>query len=82
MGGRIDHAIANLNALASHAHLNMVLVGDKSTARLLPAGRSIIHPIVGVEGPTCSLVPLLGPCVATTQGLAWNLSEQSSALLA
>lgn len=74
MGGRIDHAIANLNAVVTHAHLNLVLVGDKSTARLLPAGRSRVAPLPGVEGPHCSLVPLAGPCTITTTGLTWNMS--------
>lgn len=75
MGGRIDHAISNLNTLATHDHLNLVLVGDNSTARLLPVGHSEISLVAGEEGPTCSLVPLMGPTIATTKGLKWDLSD-------
>lgn len=44
MGGRIDHTLSNLNTLLSHAHLRIVLLGDASTARLLPADASSIRP--------------------------------------
>lgn len=44
MGGRIDHTLSNLNTLLTHAHLNLVLLGDNSTARLLPAGSCTVRP--------------------------------------
>ena len=43
MGGRIDHTLSNLNTLLSHRRLNIVLLGDNSTARLLPAGEICAH---------------------------------------
>lgn len=73
MGGRIDHTLSNLNTLLTHSRLRIVLLGDASTARLLPAGACSIRPALGVEGPSCSLVPLAGPSVATSSGLKWNL---------
>jgi hypothetical protein len=44
MGGRIDHTISNLNTLLTFMHLRIVLLGDSSTARLLPAGSCSIRP--------------------------------------
>lgn len=44
MGGRIDHTVSNLNTLLTHMHLRIVLLGDSSTARLLPAGSCSIRP--------------------------------------
>lgn len=44
MGGRIDHTLSNLNTLLTHEHLRIVLLGDSSTARLVPAGSCTIHP--------------------------------------
>ena len=44
MGGRIDHTVSNLNTLLTHMHLRIVLLGDSSTARLLPAGSCNIRP--------------------------------------
>ena len=44
MGGRIDQTVSNLNTLLTHMHLRIVLLGDSSTARLLPAGSCSIRP--------------------------------------
>ena len=57
--------------------LDLVLVGEGNLARVLPAGQSVIMPAgQGLEGPTCGLIPLGGPAVATTTGLKWNLGEK------
>jgi len=40
-----------------------------------------LHLIPGVEGPSCSLLPVGGRCdVVSTTGLKWNLASQSLAL--
>ena len=46
-------------------------------AQLLSAGKHVIKPVKGFEGPTCGLVPLNGPATITTQGLKWNLGKCS-----
>ena len=50
-----------------------MLLGDGNLCRAVPAGRSAVVAAPGVEGPACGLLPLLGPAVATTTGLRWNL---------
>ena len=52
----------------------IVLMGEGSMARMIPAGRSTIHP-APMEGPHCSLVPLQRPATVTASGLRWNMSE-------
>ena len=56
-----------------------MLLGDGNLCRAVPAGRSVVVPAPGVEGPACGLLPLLGPAVATTTGLRWNLGAPSAA---
>ena len=74
-GGRLDHILSNLSTLYTFRHMNIVLCGDGNLTRLIPVGKAIIRPARGVEGPSCGLIPLLGPAVATTRGLKWNLDE-------
>lgn len=67
MGGRIDHTLSNINTLLSHAHLRLVLLGDASTARLLPAGASSIRPALvspsaDLTVPLCAVVDQAGRC--------------------
>lgn len=76
LGGRLDHTLANVNALLLNPHLNIILYGMGTLARLLRPGESIIHPDPSREGPTCGLVPIRGPTRAHTQGLKYNLSGQ------
>ena len=54
------------------AEFDVVLLGEGSLARILGAGRTIIHPC-SLEGPACGLIPLQRPAVSTTRGLRWNL---------
>ncbi len=73
LGGRLDHTLANLNVLYMYPHLDMTLAGDGNLVRLLPRGRNALVWDPVCEGPTCALVPLAGPVVATSTGLRWNL---------
>lgn len=74
-GGRLDHILSNLSTLHSFRDIDLVLCGDGNLTRLVPAGRAVIRPNRALEGPTCGLIPLLGPAVATTSGLRWNLDS-------
>jgi hypothetical protein len=65
MGGRIDHTISNLNTLLTFMHLRIVLLGDSSTARLLPAGSCSIRPApvrVDCKQSECCVPTLPKPC--------------------
>ncbi len=73
LGGRLDHTLANLAALYAHRDTRLVLCGDGNLTRLIPRGRALIRPARPLEGPTCGLIPLAGPAVATSSGLRWNL---------
>ena len=72
-GGRLDHILSNLSTLHMFRHLDIVLCGDGNLTRLICRGKTEIRPHRAVEGPTCGLIPLMGPAVATTTGLHWNL---------
>eukprot|EP00958_Prasinococcus_capsulatus_P023594 scaffold3551_cov408-Prasinococcus_capsulatus_cf.AAC.21 len=43
---------------------------------MIPAGVSLVHPDLMLEGPICGLVPIAGPAKVTTRGLKWNLDDQ------
>eukprot|EP00873_Tetraselmis_striata_P001329 jgi/Tetstr1/421593/TSEL_001178.t1 len=73
MGGRLDHTLGNLNVLHSFEGFNLVLCGEGNLTRLIPAGDSVIIPDARMEGPTCGLIPLIGPVTASSTGLEWNL---------
>jgi len=75
MGGRLDHTLSNLNALYQFRHLNITLWGEGNLVRLVRRGSCSIHPLRTVEGPSCGLVPLSGPAIASSTGLKWNLYE-------
>ncbi|GAB4821730.1 hypothetical protein N2152v2_008776 [Parachlorella kessleri] len=75
IGGRLDHVLANLNALYTHRDVRLVLCGDDNLTRLIPRGRAVIRPGRPLEGPTCGLIPLQGPAVGTSSGLRWNLES-------
>ncbi|KAK9811230.1 hypothetical protein WJX72_000358 [[Myrmecia] bisecta] len=80
LGGRLDHTMHNLNLLYKHPQLDLILLGDGSSARLVPKGQSEIRPCRAVEGPSCGLVPLGAPATVTTTGLRWNLDETVMAI--
>lgn len=75
LGGRLDHILSNLSTLHEFRNVRIVLCGDGNLTRLVPAGKSIIRPNRVVEGPTCGLIPLVGPARASTTGLKWNLKD-------
>jgi thiamine pyrophosphokinase len=78
-GGRFDQEIANVHALFKW-NLNferIVLLGNNNMAYLLTPGTHIIIPLIGVEGPGVSLLPL--GCKVdsiTTEGLKWDMNDQ------
>lgn len=74
LGGRLDHTLANLNALYTFSNIEVVLMGDGNLVRLLPSGTTTIRPHA-LEGPSCGLVPLAAPAVASSSGLRWNLDD-------
>jgi len=79
LGGRLDHTMANLNALYQYRDSvpgGISLVSAHSAALLLQPGLSYILANRSVEGPGCGLVPLghpVGRC--TTRGLRWELTD-------
>ncbi|EFJ45041.1 hypothetical protein VOLCADRAFT_94775 [Volvox carteri f. nagariensis] len=75
LGGRLDHTLANLNALHMFSHLNITLWGDGNLARLVRPGKALITPDERFEGPTCGLIPIAGPVTATSTGLKWNVAS-------
>ncbi|GIL65866.1 hypothetical protein Vafri_19514 [Volvox africanus] len=75
LGGRLDHTLANLNVLHVYADLNITLWGDGNLVRLVRRGKALIKPDRRFEGPTCGLIPIAGPVIATSSGLEWNVSD-------
>ena len=75
-GGRLDHTLSNLNALYQFRHLNIVLWGEGNLVRLIRGpGDTLLCPEGGTEGPSCGLVCLGEPCVASSRGMKWDLNE-------
>ena len=74
-GDRFDHEMASINVLHRYTKFErLILMGERMTAELLPAGRHVIRPNPLIEGPTCGLLPVGGRCDAVwTSGLRWNL---------
>jgi thiamine pyrophosphokinase len=62
-----------MSAMLEFAETNIVLLGRTSMAVLIPPETTVIRPDLGAEGPSCGLVPLIGPARVTTSGLKWNL---------
>jgi thiamine pyrophosphokinase len=73
-GGRLDHAIGNLSALAKFSHQTIIKFIDDS-GEFIPVGRTldIILPV----GTTISLLPLSRCTGIITTGLKWNLNNES-----
>ncbi|KAF0690430.1 Aste57867_18162 [Aphanomyces stellatus] len=81
MGGRFDQEMQNINALFQWSSIfeRMTLVSDSTSATLLVPGKHTIRPNFSIEGRTCGLIPIGGPCESlTTDGLKWNLSNDST----
>ena len=75
-GGKFDREMSNLNVVLKYGHLNSVLIGCASLARVITPGKAEILLDFDVEGPGCSLIPLCGEAVVTTTGLKWNLNKE------
>lgn len=84
-GGRLDHTFGIIQSLflcqAPHGPFrDVVCVAADSTMQLLvprPEG----HTIEALEGSSCGLVPIAGPCRAvSTSGLQWDLGEGAEGL--
>lgn len=83
----LHHDMGNLHVLYKYMDIQspvfhrMVLIGEKCLAELMSVAQGPKHniqPIVGIEGPTCGLLPLRKPCqTVTTTGLKWDLSEHT-----
>jgi thiamine pyrophosphokinase len=73
-GGRLDHAIGNLSALAKFSRKTHITFID-NTGRFVSIGRSetIDIPV----GTTVSLLPLSRCSGIVTKGLKWNLKNES-----
>jgi thiamine pyrophosphokinase len=74
-GDRFDHELSALNVLHRYRNFGrLLLMGERMTACLLGPGRHVLRPSPLIEGPTCGLLPVGGPCEAVwTSGLKWNL---------
>uniref|UniRef100_A0A7S0YIY0 thiamine diphosphokinase n=1 Tax=Polytomella parva TaxID=51329 RepID=A0A7S0YIY0_9CHLO len=75
LGGRLDHAISNLSVLHLCNKVNLVLMGEGNIARLAPIGRCVVQCDRRFQGPTCGLLPLVGPSIASTRGLLYDMQD-------
>jgi len=74
LGGRLDHALANILLLTrpAFAHLDIRIIDGKQEAFLAKPGRW--NPIRGNEGDTVTLLPIGGDAHGVrTEGLHWPL---------
>ena len=75
-GGRVDHELANMAALAADAYSDVPIEGLVGSARL-----SIIRgarTLAGVLGETVSLLPMHGRATGiTTEGLQYPLTDEA-----
>jgi len=75
LNGRLDHVLYNLKTLFEFLELQVVLIGDDSSARAVPAGETVIQRDARFESIQCGLIPLQGDARVTTNGLRWNLNN-------
>ena len=62
--------------LRKSAFDRIVLLSSSNVAFLLEPGDHQLNLILPIEGESCGLIPLNGPCKSiTTSGLEWNLSN-------
>jgi thiamine pyrophosphokinase len=73
LGGRLDHVLYNMKVLFDYPNLEIILIGDDSTAQAIPAGKTVIKCESEYEKMWCGLVPLQGDARVSTTGLKWNL---------
>jgi thiamine pyrophosphokinase len=72
LGGRLDHTLGNLNALYMHSEMPFALLGEGNCVRLLHSGHNRIH-VTESEEKHCGVIPLGGPAVVSSKGLAWDM---------
>jgi len=76
LGGRLDHVLYNMKTLFDFPELEIVLIGDDSMARAVPAGKTTIKRDARHKLMHCGLVPLQGNARVSTTGLKWNLNDE------
>ena len=64
--------------LYSFTQHQLVLCGDGNLVRLLRPGRSLLSPDRQLEGPSCGLIALGAPVMASSTGLKWNLGAHTT----
>ena len=75
LGGRLDHVLYNMKVLFDYPNLEIILIGDDSTAQAIPAGKTVIKCETEYEKTCCGLIPLQGDARVSTIGLKWNLED-------
>lgn len=77
-GGRLDHGLANLVALADPSLADVEVVAHLGGARVVVV-RTRTVPLASHHGRTVSLVAVAGPATVTTRGLRWDLVDDELA---
>ena len=75
LGGRLDHTLAALGALARLRAHHVVLIAGADVCVLLPEGQSRWRPEPGLRA---ALLPL-GPARVSSTGLRWDLTNRALA---
>ncbi|CAF1343453.1 unnamed protein product [Didymodactylos carnosus] len=81
--GRFDHAMGNIhtlyliNSLNLNPKLRLYLVTDQDITFLLKSGHNRIHTKSQLRGRECSLLPFAYPTRVRTDGLKWNLNNDT-----
>jgi thiamine pyrophosphokinase len=81
LGGRLDHELAALGALAQAHGLRSLVIEDSTALVFLlaekPATSRLRLAHIRNQGDPVSIVPLGGPATVTTTGMEWNLYAES-----
>jgi thiamine pyrophosphokinase len=78
-GGRFDHVMGNLNfSFKYQEYEKLILLGDGNYGIILREGENEILPNFDIETKQCSIVPMFGKAVLTTEGLKWNMNNAPS----
>jgi thiamine pyrophosphokinase len=81
-GGRLDHAISNLNTLYSQcvSEMNAFILSSESVTFLLKKGLNVIYADDGdlfAPARYCGFFPFGREAVVSTYGLKWNLTRKT-----